>query len=138
MSNFFAQELRKLFEDGQIIQSPVFLGNACYGILDSDLRVRAELVTSGNPERYDALSLAVLNRTHGVVDRLTMQFVDIMGVKVNPDDPQDEDGYAPNIIYYMGEAEWFSYKPNAEDYRALQAAAGQYLDIFRKQAQNPD
>ena len=33
MSNFFEQELRKLFGDGEIIHDPVFVGRACLGSL---------------------------------------------------------------------------------------------------------
>ena len=39
---FFEQEFRKLFADGSIIQSPQFLGQACFGELDRDLRVRVQ------------------------------------------------------------------------------------------------
>ena len=45
MSNFFEQELRKLFEDGKVIQDPVFVGRACLGGLDAGRQVRAEFVT---------------------------------------------------------------------------------------------
>ena len=38
MSNFFEQELRKLFEDGQVVPSPKFVGRACLGDLGGDLR----------------------------------------------------------------------------------------------------
>ena len=32
MSNFFEQELRKLFADGSVIHDPVFVGRACLGV----------------------------------------------------------------------------------------------------------
>lgn len=44
MSNFFEQELRKLFADGTIIRDPVFVGRACLGSLDRNRQVRAELL----------------------------------------------------------------------------------------------
>ena len=37
MSNFFEQELRKLFADGTIIRDPVFVGRACLGSLGTIL-----------------------------------------------------------------------------------------------------
>ena len=45
MSNFFEQELRKLFADGTIIRDPVFVGRACLGSLDRNRQVRAAFVT---------------------------------------------------------------------------------------------
>ena len=57
MSNFFEQELRKLFGDGEIIRSPSFTGRACLGTLGKDLRVRAQFVTSGYADHYDTLKI---------------------------------------------------------------------------------
>ena len=45
--NFFEQELRRLFGDGEIIQGPKFVGRACLGDLGGELRVRAEFITAG-------------------------------------------------------------------------------------------
>lgn len=39
MRNFFEQELRKLFEDEEMIRSPQFSGRACLGTLERDIRV---------------------------------------------------------------------------------------------------
>lgn len=39
MSNFFEQELRKLFADGAVIHDPVFVGRACLGSLDRNRQV---------------------------------------------------------------------------------------------------
>ena len=52
MSNFFEQELRKLFGDGKIIHEPVFVGRACVGGLDAGRQVRAEFVTMGHADHY--------------------------------------------------------------------------------------
>ena len=57
MSNFFEQELRKLFADGTIIRDPVFVGRACLGSLDRNRQVRAEFVTLGHADHYAALRL---------------------------------------------------------------------------------
>lgn len=42
--NFFEQELRKLFGDGNIIESPEFVGRTCLGALDGDLRCGQNLL----------------------------------------------------------------------------------------------
>ena len=54
MSNFFEQELRKLFADGSVIHDPVFVGRACLGGLDRNRQVRAEFVTLGHADHYAA------------------------------------------------------------------------------------
>ena len=77
MSNFFEAELRRLFSDGEIIQNPTFVGRACLGNLDGDLRVRAEFVTMGVADQYEALRLTVLKRTDGEVDRFLIRFGEV-------------------------------------------------------------
>lgn len=74
MNNFFEHELRKLFGDGEIIQSPRFTGRACLGTLGKDLRVRAQFVTTGIADHYDALRINVLNPIDGPVDTITFRF----------------------------------------------------------------
>ena len=38
MTNFFLEELRKIYGDGRVIHDPQFVGECCYGSL-GDLRV---------------------------------------------------------------------------------------------------
>ena len=97
MSNFFEQELRKLFGDGHLIQSPRFVGRTCLGDLDGDLRVRAEFVTMGYAGRYEALQLTVLKRTEGEVDRLILRLEDVLGMKLVPGNPNFPQGVSPHI-----------------------------------------
>ena len=40
MTNFFLDELRKIYGDGRVIHDPQFIGECCYGSL-GDLRVKA-------------------------------------------------------------------------------------------------
>ena len=40
MTNFFLEELRKIYGDGCVIHDPQFVGECCYGSL-GDLRVKA-------------------------------------------------------------------------------------------------
>ena len=84
---FYEQELRKLFADGTVIGSPTFAGRACLGTLGKDLRARVQFVTSGHADHYDAISVTVLNRTDGVVDKLRLRLKDILGVKQVPGNP---------------------------------------------------
>ena len=84
MSNFFEQELRKLFADGTIIRDPVFVGRACLGSLDRNRQVRAEFVTLGHADHYAALRLTLLDNNHGVVDKLIPSVQRYLGEKEDP------------------------------------------------------
>ena len=92
MSNFFEQELRKLFADGAVIHDPVFVGRACLGGLDRNRQVRAEFVTLGHADHYAALRLTLLDSNQGVVDKLTLRFKDVWGQQKIHNNPYLRDG----------------------------------------------
>lgn len=128
MSNFFEQELRKLFGDGEVIRNPKFVGRVCVGELGGDLRVRAEFVTMGTADHYEALRLTVLNRTGGEVNVLTCRFGDVLGQYPPPSYPVN----SPFMWTDCGVSEWYGFQPSAADYHALRQAAADYLDVFRE------
>ena len=132
MSNFFEQELRKLFADGVIIENPKFVGRACLDDLDGDLRVRAEFITMGVADHYSALRLTVLNRKEGVVDKSLLRFEDIIGIKAIPDSPIFRNGLSPYIWDDRGKTDWYVYRPTPADFEALRQAADDYLNVFRE------
>ena len=118
--NFFEQELRKLFGDGSIIESPQFVGRACLGTLGGDLRVRAQFVTGIVANQYNALKIVVLNRTDGPVDTMVLKLKDLLGTKA-----------APYIWDDSGNVQWYAYRPTIADYEMIRQATGNYLDVFR-------
>lgn len=120
MSNFFEQELRKLFADGSIIESPQFVGRACLGTLGGDLRVRAQFVTGIIANQYNALKIVVLNRTDGPVDTMVLKLKDLLGTKA-----------APYIWDDSGKAQWYGYRPTIADYETIRQATDDYLSVFR-------
>ena len=127
--NFFEQELGKLFGAGDVIERPEFTGSCCVGSLGQDLRVKAQFVTCGVADQYEALRLTVLNRTGGEVDKIDLKFRDTMGLKMIPNNPN----FYPYIWVDRDKPEWYAYKPTAEDYTRLRKSAENYLKQFREQ-----
>ena len=135
MSNFFEQELQKLFGDGKIIDDPIYSGRSCYGALGKDLRVRAQFITTRISDEYDALKLTVLNRTEGQVDALVLKLKDLLGKKPVPGNPNFPNGVSPCIWNDCGKLEWYAFRPTAADYETIRQAAEQYLGVFRDRPQ---
>lgn len=79
--NFFEGELHRMFGGNDIIHDPKIVGRTLLGKLDDDLRVKLQFVSTGVHKHYDAIQISILNRTDGVVDKETMLFGDIIGVK---------------------------------------------------------
>ena len=135
---FYEQELRKLFADGTVIGSPKFTGRACLGTLGKDLRARVQFVTSGHADHYDAISVTVLNRTDGVVDKLRLRLKDILGVKQVPGNPNFRNGVDPHIWDDYGKVSWYVYHPTRQDYEILSDAVSDYLEVFQDMSQSAD
>lgn len=127
--NFFERELRKLFEDGSVIQAPWFSGNDCRGTLDADLRVRVQFTCSHVSGNYDTLKLAVLNRTGGEVDHVMLCVENIWA----PKDKSEWTVCGPHINRHRDHYEWQFHKPTSADYSALRKAAAEYLNVYRSQ-----
>ncbi len=134
MSNFFEQELRRLFGDGKIIYNPSFSGRSCFGTLGKDLRVRAEFTSDCYSREFNALNLTVINRTGGPLDTLMLQFCDLLGIK-QVRGHRSELGMIPHIWEEFRKTAWFSYQPTDADYETIRQAANQYLDVFRDRQQ---
>ena len=135
--NFFEGELRKLFGDGQTISDPNFTGKICLGTLGKELRVRAEFVTTGVMDHYDAMKLTVLNRSGGPVDTLLLRFRDIWGRKPVPGNPNFANGVIPHIWTYNGQTEWYAWAPAPADREQLVRQVRQYLEPFRERPPQP-
>lgn len=134
MSNFFEQELRKLFEDGQVIHDPVFVGRACLGSLGTGRQVRAEFVTMGHVDHYSGLRLTLLDNDLGVVDKITLRLKDVWGRKAIPNNPYLKSGVDPHIWVDGDRIDWYAYHPTQADLQVLRRAADDYLRVFRERA----
>lgn len=135
MSSFFEQELWYLFGDGKTFDNPACSGQACLGTLGKDLRVRVQFVSTHISGEYDALKLAVLNRTGGPVDTQILKLEDLLGKKPVPGNPNFRGGVTPHIWDCYGKLEWYAYRPTNADYETIRQAASQYLNVFRDRQQ---
>ena len=134
MTNFFEEELRKLFGNGEAIGNPVFLGNVCAGTLDGDLRVRAEFAATEEKDEYDALLIRVVHRGGGEIDRLTLRFMDVWGKRPYHQGPQTVEDTEPRIVALANRTDWLG-TPDDEDRRILWERVGKYLDVYQKKTE---
>ena len=67
---FFEQELKKLFADDTAFMDKRFIGNACYGRLDNNIRIKIRFTTCGVADQYEALKVTLLNRNEGEIDNI--------------------------------------------------------------------
>jgi hypothetical protein len=127
----FEQELRKLFDNDTVFSDTRFVGRTCYGKISDSLRVRAEFVTLGHADKYEALKISLINRTEGAIDNTLLRFKEVLGKK-QVDNPNFKEGVDPHLWKYQDELEWYVYKPIPADYKKLVNEVDNYLEVFRE------
>lgn len=131
---FFEKELQRIFGKDMGLSNIRIVGNACYGRLSQDIRVKANFATGRVADQYEMLKITVLNRREGPIDSVALHFSDLWGrKKVN--NPNFRDGIHAYIWKNGGKPEWYVYQPTEADYRQLSESASDYLDVFREPVQ---
>ncbi len=110
--NFFEKELRDLFGSSTTLRDAHYCGRTCLAKLDEDLRVKLQFTTTGYADHYDAIKLAVINRTDGVVDQQLFRFSDIIDQQHSP----GMMSVTPQIWDNNGKPEW--YRPISQEQRS--------------------
>lgn len=129
---FYEQELRKIVEP--VCPDATYVGRACYVRLNEMNRAKLQFITGMMSNQYDRLLVTILNRNEGAVDKLTLRFSDLLGIK-QTNNPNFREGVSPHIWDDYGKADWYVYHPNSQDYKTLSTAVNSYLDVFMEQTQ---
>ncbi len=131
--NFFEKELRNLFGNSSMLRDAHYCGRTCLAKLDENLRVKLQFTTTGYADHYDAIKLAVINRTDGVVDQQLFRFSDIIGQQA----VEGRDPINPHIWDYKGRLEW--YRPISQEQRSQIAnTILDYVEMYQEETEEND
>ena len=108
------------------------------GGLDASRQVRAEFVTMGHADHYEALRVTLLDNDLGVVDKLTLRLKDVWGKKAIPNNPYLKSGVTPHIWVNDDKTDWYAYHPTPADYQVIRQATSDYLSAFRERVPEHD
>lgn len=123
--NFFENELKRIIEP--LSPEATYVGRTCYIRLDDQLRAKVYFDTSGYADHYPVIRVAILNRTEGLVDNVTLHLSDLMG----QDRPDGERVY-PRLWETAGKVVWQEYEPKDADYKAVRQALKDYLGVWKE------
>jgi len=132
--NFFENELQKIVRLGVPFTDPKYVGGACYGRLDDDLRIKLQFTTSNTYQHYEGIKATVINRNDGPVDSAVFLFEDVLGRK-RVDNPNFRDGVIPYVWQNDEKTRWYAYQPTPQDYKQLCEAVSDYCEVFQTQEQ---
>lgn len=123
--NFFQAQLCSIFGDRLEFRNARYVGRACFVPFSDGTRVKAEFVTCGTHQKYEALRLMAINKAEGTVDQTTLNFNDYFQ-KMNRPNLTD---ITPHIWIYQGKPEWYG-SPTYADKASLADAACEYVGLF--------
>lgn len=101
--NFYEKEMRTMFGDTDIIMDANFCGKTMLGILDDELRVKLQFISTFISGQYNAVQATIINRTDGAVDKQIFKFADIIGKQKS----NNLDEIEPHIWEYNEKPEWY-------------------------------
>ena len=78
---FLEQELHKIFEKDMGLSDMRIVGDACYGRLTEDIRVKINFTTCGTKGWYEALKVTLINPSQGPIDSILLHLRDLSGFK---------------------------------------------------------
>ena len=128
MTNFFLEELRKIYGDGRVIHDPQFVGECCYGSL-GDLRVKARFTKDIVANQYPYLTVSILNPTKGEIDSVRMKIGEIVSRSCRSTNPNLRNT-EPHIWVDGKTPQWYACCPGSRDYTLLANATAEYLSVF--------
>ena len=128
MTNFFLDELRKIYGDGRVIHDPQFVGECCYGSL-GDLRVKARFTKDIVANQYPYLTVSILNPAKGEIDSVRMKIGDIISRSCRSTNPNLRNT-EPHIWVDGKTPQWYACCPGSRDYTLLANATAEYLSVF--------
>lgn len=128
---FLEQELKKMVGKEPAFTEQRYVGNACYGRLTDNIRVKVNFQTGGIADHYDRLKVTLLNRNEGIIDSMVLTFQDVLGIK-KTSNPNFRDGVNPHIWSYGRETKWYVYQLGEADYKKMSEAVNTYLEVFKE------
>ena len=130
--SFFENELQKIVCLGVPVSDPKYVGGAFYGNLGANLRLKLQFITQGTHAHYEAIKATVIKRNDGPVDSAVFNLADVIGTP-GMKRPTSGTALRPHIWEYNDRLDWYSYHPNAKDYKALCDTVSDYCSVFQTQ-----
>lgn len=130
MNTTFENELRKVFDEVSNLENKKYVGRAFYASIDKDIRLKAEFVSAGGYDKFDALKIRVLHKSEGEFDTNTIRLKEIWGMKPFKSE-NFPIGVSPYMWIYNGKLKWYAYTPDIADYAKLADQITNYAEVFQ-------
>lgn len=114
-----------MFGNNSALTDIRYVGNSLVGRLTDETIAKITFVSSIQHGHYPSLRVAVINPKNGEVDAQTLNFSDVFG--------------QPKGVYVCDndrEVYWRGFTPGSQEYKTINCAAEQYLEMFLEPVQD--
>ena len=125
--NVFEKTLRELFGRSEILSDIKYTGKTCLARLDRDLLVKLEITDPGTACNFTAISVSIINRTEGLVDKQVFRFWDM--VPARPGQTTFGRDY-PYIWIRDGKAQWYGDPLSKKEQQLVRDAIMDYVEMY--------
>lgn len=125
--NFFENEMRKMFEETDIVTDKKFTGKTMLGKLDDDKLLKLQFISTNSYEHCDAILVSIIWKNKGVLDKETIRFSDVVGMYNRGSGLEKIE---PHMWIYNGEAEWYTPLSNAQK-KEIASAVMDYAEMYQ-------
>ena len=123
---YFASQLKWMLGNQPEFQDAKYVGRACFVSLANGTNIKAEFVTRGTHQKYEAIKLTAINKEDGQIDSTVLDFKDFFRSR-----PGSTAGtYTPHIWTYNEKSEWYGTSPSYSEKEAIGEAASEYVRLF--------
>ena len=124
--NYFASQLKWMLGGQPEFKDAKYVGRACFVPLSNGTNIKAEFVTRGTHQKYEAIKLTAINKEDGQIDSTILDFKDFCRSR-----PGSTAGtYTPHIWTYNDKSEWYGTSPSYSEKEAIGEAASEYVQLF--------
>ena len=112
---------------GPILEDYISIGSRLYETIDNNRRVCIRFATLNSYEQYEAISMSLIDKNDGVIDRQTVPFSEIFKEMRDLNHPNK---IGKHIWKNNGVYGWYG-RPTVEDINAMRDVVHNYIGVWQ-------
>lgn len=122
----FEIEMRKFFEENDLIQNKVFFGDTLVGKLNEKINVKITFATNRIAYQYTGFLIEIINKEKGEVDSVYIEFSDIIGKE-----PVLSEANVFYLWEYNNKLSWYGSAPTHIQIEMITETVNKYISLYK-------
>lgn len=108
-----------------------FLPNCCILTINHHLIAKITYTITTTSNQYDAISVEIINKNKGQIDKLVVKISDIIGIKKIDKTNIRPHLWKSTICNDNDNIDWYTYEPTNTEFEKMYEIVNKYIDTFR-------